>query len=370
MSEKEIFENEEDVLIVDVPKEQRHLNTSSYDYSIEFIVSLMQGLRPKIVLEVPFQRKYVWKDDKASQLVESIIMNVPIPPIYFAEEEDGRWLVIDGLQRLNSLLRFSQNEFALKKLEILKDLEKKKFKDLPPKAMGLLTNGQIRINVIKKDSHPDIKFDIFMRLNKGAVTLNYQELRNCLYRGSLNDLAKNITLKNNNFLTILNLKEPHARFLDVEFVIRYFALKDALAKDELGEYYLKNYNGRMVTFLNTYMDNNRDLNQEKIAQLRDDFESMLEKVISVFGIEDSFKNPLEEKAKVNKALADCIMLSFDLIPLDQLVVNKYNIKQSLQQLLQNNEKFRNSISLRTSDKDIFNFRINEWIKTLTNALKL
>ena len=370
MSEKEIFANEEDVLIVDVPKEQRHLNTSSYDYSIEFIVSLMQGLRPKIVLEVPFQRKYVWKDDKASQLVESIIMNVPIPPIYFAEEEDGRWLVIDGLQRLNSLLRFSQNEFALKKLEILKELEKMKFKDLPPKAIGLLTNGQIRINVIKKDSHPDIKFDIFMRLNKGAVTLNYQELRNCLYRGNLNDLAKNIVLNNNNFLTILNLKEPHARFLDVEFIIRYFALQDALKKGENGDYYLENYKGRMVTFLNTFMDNNKILNQEKITQLRDSFETMLDKVIKVFGIEDSFKNPLEEKAKVNKALADCIMLSFDLFPLDQLSANRDNIKESLRQLLQNNEEFRSSISLRTSDKDIFNFRINKWIKTLTDALKL
>src|SRR5690606_11864386 len=123
---KEIFEKDDERLILDIPKEERYLNTSAYDYSVEFIVSMMEGDYPKIILEVPFQRKYVWKDDKASQLIESIIMNVPIPPIYFAEEEDGRWLVIDGLQRLTSLLRYFQNEFGLKKLDILEDLSQKK----------------------------------------------------------------------------------------------------------------------------------------------------------------------------------------------------------------------------------------------------
>ena len=370
MNENQIFDKDEDVLVVDIPKEQRHLNTTSYDYSIEFLVSLMQGVRPKIILEVPFQRKYVWKDDKASQLVESIIMNVPIPPIYFAEEEDGRWLVIDGLQRLNSLLRFFQNEFALKKLGILGDLDKMKFKDLPPKAAGLLTNGQLRINVIKKDSHPDIKFDIFMRLNKGAVTLNYQELRNCLYRGPLNDLAKEIVKTNNDYLTILNLKEPHTRFLDVEFVVRYFALKETITLDAEGNYIIENYNGRLVTFLNGYMALHKIITQEKLAQLNSSFTSMIQKVVQVFGLEEAFKNPLEEKAKVNKALADCIMLSFDFFAIEQLISKKDMIKQRLKELLEEDEVFRNSISQRTSDKDVFNYRINKWIKELNNVLEL
>ena len=91
-----IFEEDDDKLVLDIPKEERYLNTASYDYSVEFIVSKMQSEYPKIILEVPFQRHYIWRDDKASQLIESIIMNVPIPPIYFAEEDDGRWLVIDG----------------------------------------------------------------------------------------------------------------------------------------------------------------------------------------------------------------------------------------------------------------------------------
>ena len=91
----------------------------------------------KIILEVPFQRNHIWKEDRASQLIESLIMNVPIPPLYFSEEEDGNWLVLDGLQRLSSIKTFFENEYSLKNLEIVKELEGHKYKDLPPKARNI-----------------------------------------------------------------------------------------------------------------------------------------------------------------------------------------------------------------------------------------
>ena len=189
----DIFQTENEIYEIDVPKEKRYLNTMSYDYSVQYIYDLIK--KGKIILEVPFQRKQIWKNDKASSLIESIIMNVPIPPLYFAEEENGNWLVLDGLQRLSSIRNFYDNEFALTKLEVLTDLNKMKYKDLPPKSKSLLDDGMLRVNVIKKDSHRDIKYDIFMRLNRGAVTLNYQELRNCMYRGNLNDAAKSFVRK-------------------------------------------------------------------------------------------------------------------------------------------------------------------------------
>ncbi len=365
---KEIFEKDEDILIIDVPSEERFLNSTSYDYSVEFIVSMMQGDNAKIILEVPFQRQYVWKDDKASQLIESIIMNVPIPPLYFAEESDGKWLVIDGLQRLNSLLRFFQNEFTLKKLEILKDLEKMKFKDLPPKAKSMLSNGLLRVNVIKKDSHPDIKYDIFMRLNKGAVTLNYQELRNCLYRGRLNDLAKDIVDESQELMDIFNLKEPHNRFLDVEFVIRFFALYENLIQNDEGNYEIQNYKGRMVTYLNHYMSSRKDITVAKVNELKGVFTSAIGKVISVFGAVRAFKDISTGKTKVNRALADCILLGFTKYEAAELIENAEAINTLLLELLTDNAAFKASISQRTSDKDILNYRVNQWIKTLEDAI--
>ncbi|HLX54075.1 MAG TPA: DUF262 domain-containing protein, partial [Aquella sp.] len=228
------LESSDDLMGIEIPKEKRYLNTASYDYSINFLVDLMSGPLPKIILEVPFQRNFIWKTDRSSQLIESVIMNVPIPPLYFAEEEDGRWLVLDGLQRLNTLFRFYQNEYPLKGLEIIKELDGLKYKDMPPKAKSLLNDGLMRINVIKKDSHDDIKYDIFMRLNKGAVSLNYQELRNCLYRGELNNEVKAFVNENKAFQRILKLKKAQERFLDVEFIIRILALQENLDLNNTG----------------------------------------------------------------------------------------------------------------------------------------
>ena len=323
----------------------------------------------KIILEVPFQRQYVWKDDKASQLIESIIMNVPIPPIYLAEEEDGKWLVVDGLQRLNSLKRYFDNEFSLKKMEIISDLKHLKYKDLPPKAKSLLQNGQLRANVIRKDSHPDIKYDIFMRLNKGAVTLNYQELRNCLYRGNFNDIAKEIVQENKALLEILNLKKPHARFLDVEFVIRFFALFNNLKQDnETGNYYIQGYKGRMVTFLNEFMAQNKSIGSETLISWKKTFNETIQKVVEVFGIDDSFRDLSTSKGKANKSLADSILISFALEDLETLKDKRGEIKELLKTLLESDEEFKSSISLRTSDKDILNYRINKWIKELKDVI--
>lgn len=363
-----VFHDSEERLQVDVPKEKRYLNTISYDYSVDYLNTLMIGDSPKIVLEVPFQRKYIWKNDRASQLIESIIMNVPIPPLYFAEEEDGRWLVVDGLQRLNSIMHYFQNEFGLKKLEIIKELEGCKFKDLPPKTKDLIKDGLMRVNVIRKDSHPDIKYDIFMRLNKGAATLNYQELRNCLYRGSLNDMAKEL-VRNPHLLAILKQKKPHDRFLDVEFVIRFFAFDKNLSTDEDGNYVIEGYRGSMVTFINNFMSKNSCITPEEVRLNSEKYNSTIEKVVDVFGTDKSFRDISIDSVKVNKALADFILLSFSRIPRQALLENKEAVRNLLANLLSQNTEFKNSISMRTTDTSIVNFRINFWFKELKRVIQ-
>jgi hypothetical protein len=367
---KSIFDGDkEERLNLDVPKEKRYLNTISYDYSVDFLNSLMVGERPKIILEVPFQRKYIWKNDRASQLIESIIMNVPIPPLYFAEEENGEWLVVDGLQRLHSILYYFQNEYGLKKLEIIKELEGCKFKDLPPKPKELLKDGMMRVNVIKKDSHPDIKYDIFMRLNKGAATLNYQELRNCLYRGTLNNAAKELVATNKQLLAVLKQKKPHERFLDVEFVIRFFAFKTNLIIDKDGKYCIKNYAGSLVGYINNYMRDNCNPSDEVRDKLIGSFNSVIDKVISVFGTEEAFRDLTTDSIKVNKAIADFIMLSFDKISKEGLISKGQDIKNLLKGMLTGSLEFKNSISQRTSDTKVVNYRINHWFERLKSVIQ-
>ena len=363
----EIIKNDNETYEIDVPKEKRYLNTMAYDYSVQYLYELIK--RGKVVLEVPFQRQEIWKNDKASSLLESIIMNVPIPPLYFAEEEDGNWLVLDGLQRLSSIRNFYDNEFALTKLEVLKELNKLKYKDLPPKSKSLLDDGMLRVNVIKKDSHRDIKYDIFMRLNRGAVTLNYQELRNCLYRGNLNDAAKELCLENKDFLFFLKQKKPHKRYLDVEMIIRYFAFSDNIVKNDNGDIILNNYKGKLVQYLNEYMEDNKNCSEEEKQNYKKRFNSTLEKVIIVFGTDKAFRDISTNNTKVYKTIADFIMPSFERMSKEYVETNKEMLYQKLVTFL-NDERIQESISKRTSDREIVNFRIGEWFKELEDVISI
>ena len=362
-----IFQPESEKYEVDIPKEKRYLNTMSYDYSVQYLYELIK--KGKIILEVPFQRKQIWKNDKASALIESIIMNVPIPPLYFAEEEDGKWLVLDGLQRLSSIKNFYDNEFPLNKLEVLFELNKKKYKDLPPKSRSLLDDGMLRVNVIKKDSHRDIKYDIFMRLNRGAVTLNYQELRNCMYRGNLNDAAKELCEENSDFLEILKQKKPHQRYLDVEFVIRYFAISDNIAKDSNGDVYLEGYKGKLVQYLNEYMETHKNCTLEEKQNYKDRFNSTIEKVVMVFGVDKAFRDISTDNTKIYKTIADFIMPSLERMSKEYVENNKGLIYNRLFGFLKI-DGIQESLSKRTSDKDIVNLRLKMWFKEFEDAISL
>lgn len=363
----DIFQAEKEIYEIDIPKEKRYLNTMSYDYSVQYLHDLME--KGKIVLEVPFQRKQIWKNDKASSLIESIIMNVPIPPLYFAEEENGNWLVLDGLQRLSSIKNFYDNEFSLCKLEVITELNKRKYKDLPPKSKSLLDDGMLRVNVIKKDSHRDIKYDIFMRLNRGAVTLNYQELRNCMYRGNLNDAAKELCAENSDFLKILKQKKPHQRYLDVEFIIRYFAISDNIAVDSKGDVYLKGYKGKLVQYLNEYMDTHKNCTIEEKKNYKDRFNTTIEKVVTIFGVDKAFRDISTENTKIYKTIADFVMPSLERMSKEYISKNKELIYYRLIEFLKIDD-IKESLSKRTSDKDIVNLRLKMWFKEFEDGISL
>ena len=214
----------------EVPSELRKIRTQPYDFNVKYLVDMIRdnekNTSGKIYLEPEFQRNAkIWDDKTASLLIESILLNVPIPPIYVSEEEDGLWNVIDGLQRVNTFRRFLNNEFKLRGLEAFPPLNKSNYKSLNEKAKAILDSGYLRIIVITKDSNPEMKYDIFMRLNRGSVKLTEQELRNCLYRGGFNDLLKELC-DNEKFLTILGLTRPHKRMADAELILRYFTLSE------------------------------------------------------------------------------------------------------------------------------------------------
>ncbi|UMB75363.1 DUF262 domain-containing protein [Dickeya fangzhongdai] len=358
-ADKEESEDDEDGDSIQIPKEERILRTQSYDKSISDLVSMIDD--GEIDLNPEFQRNYLWDNKKSSLLIESVLLNIPIPVIYASENEDAIWSVIDGLQRLNSIHRFFKNEFRLTKLEILKELNGLTYHKLPPKAQRLLKNGLFRVIVLQSETHEEIKYDIFMRLNTGAVKLNEQELRNCLYRGSLNKFLKRIR-ENESYLSFLKLKSPHKRFTDCEMILRFLALYDAydFDKHELV------YPGKMKPFLNAFMRKYQNASDDKLNFLEGVFEKAVSNAYMIFG-SNAFMRPNkrgEYDGRVNRSLMDVVMLCCTRLDKEYCRENSNEIKQSIIDLCVNDSDFIDAITSGTSDKRKISFRIEKGLNAL------
>ncbi len=350
--------------IIEIPKDQRKLTTQAYDKSVSDIVRMIRD--GDIHLNPEYQRNYVWDNKRASLLIESIILNVPIPVIYVNQEEDDSWTVIDGLQRLNTLKRFFERDFKLRSLEILDDLNGDDVKSLNPKAARILKNGLLRVIVVSNDSHPDIKYDIFMRLNQGAVKLNEQELRNCLYRGKFNELLKDIR-DNEKFMKMLNRQEPHKRMIDSELVLRFLALSHYWIPEEEE---IEEYNGRMKKFMNNFMAKQAKIDDNKLSYYRKLFNETVDKVYDIFG-EKAFRRinkDGEYETPLNRAIMDCLMLSFTKFDKTVLLEKKNEIIDTLKSLVVVDDDFRESVIKATSDKKVVQFRLNRWYKELNEVI--
>ena len=129
---------------------------------------------------------------KASRLIESVLMSVPLPLVYLAKEANAIFSVIDGQQRLTSFFRFLRNDLKLTRLSVFDEFNGLYFNDLLDDMKRAFRNSSIRCIIIKRESDPDIRFEIFERLNTGSVRLNDQGLRNCIYRGKFNILLKEL----------------------------------------------------------------------------------------------------------------------------------------------------------------------------------
>jgi hypothetical protein len=136
------------------------------------------SLRPK------FQREYVWtlRPELPSRLIASLLLEIPIPPIYFGKDADNRLEMIDGQQRLTTLIDFVSNKFPLRRLNRMASLNNKCFRDLSTAMQDKILDTPIRSITIDVAGNSELRYEVFERLNRGSMALNEQELRNCLQR--------------------------------------------------------------------------------------------------------------------------------------------------------------------------------------------
>jgi len=353
-------QEDEEIAITEVPKKVRVLQTQAYDKSVSDLVSMMKS--HDISLDPDYQRNYIWDNKKASLLIESILLNVPIPVIYVAEDADSRWTVVDGLQRLNSLWRFWDNEFRLRGLEILSELNGTQYSKLNPKASRIFKNGIIRIIVILQESDPEIKYDIFLRLNRGSIKLNEQELRNCLYRGKFNNLLKDLR-GYPNFLSCIRISVPNKRFNDAELILRYFAFSESY---DYSNHTVTNYRNKMKTFLSKYMAAKLDASDEELQAMTNKFKSTMDKVYSIFGNSAFIRFVSDEvDFRVNRALMDVVMLGAERLTNEQIVQHKDRILALHHKLPGRDPIFNEALTYGTNDTKKLEYRITTWLNELS-----
>ena len=188
--------------------------------AIEQVLSRIKHGR--YVMDPDFQRDFIWDEAKQSKLIESVLMRIPLPVFYLAEDDMGRRIVVDGLQRLSTFRRFAENELRLN-LPDRHDLHRKRFVDLDPKLQDRFGDCNLTLYVIDAKAPDQTRLDIFERVNSG-VALTRQQMRNCLYMGKATRFLRK-QAKTSLFLDATGRSLRTANMRDREFVNRFCAFQ-------------------------------------------------------------------------------------------------------------------------------------------------
>ncbi|MBB3900413.1 DUF262 domain-containing protein [Roseococcus suduntuyensis] len=288
----------------EVPYVEFDISVSPSDPSLELLAQQIE--RQDII--IPFyQRKFVWKIEQASKLIESFLMGLPVPQIFLYVNSDDQLEVIDGQQRLMSVKYFMEGYFGdvdakgkrqvfkLKGLAERSEFNGKTFADLPAKDQRRFRNSTLRaINIkqLKPSLRNDSVFHIFERLNTGGTQLKPQEIRNAVYRGSI--VSKLTALNENpNWRSILGQTLPDKNQKDIELLLRLFALFEVWSE----------YEKPMLRYLNRFMDRERDFSSEQAKRFTTRFQAVTALVAG------SLNRPFRPRGVINAAVLEAVMIS-------------------------------------------------------------
>jgi hypothetical protein len=353
------------------------------------VKDLIKDFQSGKVVVPSYQRTFVWDIPKQCRFIESVFMDVPIPSIFllekFDEEKDERLFeVIDGVQRLTTLAHFSNGTLKLTNLITLPDLNQFTYPSLPPKISSIFLERQINTIVIETGTQPEIQFEVFGRLNQGSVSLNSQELRNCMFHGEFNDflnhcshsiLYRELLSPFPKFKPVREGKPDPNRMLDVELILRFFAFYE-LYKPES-----KQYPEARGETLNNYMRRrkpNADKNLLPQVNLRanEELESLFEKVLRMVKVtfnEKQFRNfsLKTDKAQfsplLNQAIFDVQMQGF----VDYTITDIQNktdiIYEAFLDICSYDRNFIDAVSQRTDST--LNERIGIWKNKVSQVIE-
>lgn len=314
---------------------------TSSDWTLELLASKFQS---GDIIIPDYQRKFVWDIRRASTLIESFAIGLPVPQVFFYENSDGQLEVIDGQQRITSIAYFfegffggedangNRKVFKLKGLEQRKDLEGKSFNELDERTKRRIKNASLRGVTVKQltpeQEQPESVYHIFERLNTGGQPLNAQEIRNAVYRGRL--LAELERLNcDENWRTIYGKPDPDPKQRDVELVLRLLAFYKNTP----------NYVPPMKDFLSKEMSKNRNFSSDRAKEFSEAFSRATEAVVA------ALDKPFRPRGLLNAATLEAVMVALMEQGLDaEFAKDKYDE-------LIGNQEFKDVIFSNTSNID-------------------
>jgi hypothetical protein len=217
-----------------VSDKRNNLRTDRLDMSFGELMSMYE--EDTLFITPEYQRAFRWDNYKQTRFIESILLGIPVPPIFVAETKTATWELVDGLQRLSTIFSFfgilkhkDKNNLILEKGDILPELLGCKLNDLSPVLKFTLKKAVCRVEIIKWDSQTDMRYELFSRLNTGGEPLSDQEVRNCIFRGDSNDFNQLLLdlAKHSNFQDLIKpTSEQVEEMFCEELILRFFTLKN------------------------------------------------------------------------------------------------------------------------------------------------
>lgn len=309
------------------------------------------------VMDPDFQREFIWPDDKQSKLIESVLMRIPLPVFYLGEDNKGRMIVVDGLQRLSTFNRFVNNGFQLK-LPKQPDLDKKPFKNLSPKLQNRIEDCNLTLYIIDAKVPERARLDIFERVNSG-LPLTRQQMRNCLYNGTATKFLKD-EAATDLFKQATGGSLSTQTMRDREFVNRFCAFQLLPLAD---------YKDNMDEWLAMALKKMNELDKVLLLKLSNEFQRSLRNNYSLFK-DHAFRkhSPGQERRGVlNASLWDVMITGLAKYSDDQIVNNAEELKARFYALIKD-EKFVWSITYGPNSPDRVKYRFEETQKMFAEVL--
>jgi Protein of unknown function DUF262. len=325
------------------------IRVGTKQFSLRNILDLIDD--QDLELAPDFQRHRVWKIRQKSRLIESIMLQIPLPAFYFAEDANGAMRVVDGLQRLSTVydyVRGGSDSFALAGLEYLAaTAERKRFQELPPALRRRINNAQIVAHVIAPTTPAGVKYDIFKRINTGGTPLNAQEIRHCMSNDRSRNFLKRCTHTSEFDRATGGRLRDHVRMDDREVVLRYCAFWLRGVEGYVAD-------GSMDAFLEAataMLDDPDATPDESLDELYDSFRSAMTNCYELFGEHAFRKWPrgAERLNPINRPLFESWSYVLSRYERSELLRRKTAVVAAARDLMTDDTAYLDAITASTGD---------------------